>query len=287
MPLYKLQDFDPNYQETFGGDDVKAMDLYTEGGQQVGKVADALVDPEGRFRYLVIDTGTELGTFGKKILLPIGLSRIDYTTKRVYVDGLSKAQVENLPEYNERMTVDYDYEEQVRGVYRPMASTTGATTATYNRDTYDYQQDATLYNLNEQNHQTLRLYEERLIANKQRVKTGEVTVGKHIETQTERVSVPVEKERVIIERVTPVDAGTVVAPGEVNFQEGEVARIEVYEETADIHKEAFVREEVKIRKEVEQETVVAEETLRREELDIDTEGRVNLNNPEQLGTDRI
>jgi len=35
-------------------------------------------------------------------------------------------------------------------------------------------------------------YEE-LIANKQRVKTGEVAVSKHIETETARVSVPIEK----------------------------------------------------------------------------------------------
>jgi len=36
-----------------------------------------------------------------------------------------------------------------------------------------------------------------------------------------------------------------------------VARIETYEETADIHKEAFVREEVKVKKVVEHETVEA------------------------------
>jgi len=46
----------------------------------------------------------------------------------------------------------------------------------------------------------------------------------------------------VIERVTPTDAGRAVSPGEIDFQEGEVARIEVYEETPDIHKEAFVRE---------------------------------------------
>ena len=78
MPLHKLQEFDPNYQETFGGEDVKSMDLYTEGGQKVGKVADALVDPEGRFRYLVIEVDTGFGTSAKCILLPIGLSRINY-----------------------------------------------------------------------------------------------------------------------------------------------------------------------------------------------------------------
>jgi len=36
-----------------------------------------------------------------------------------------------------------------------------------------------------------------------------------------------------------------------------VARIETYEETADIHKEAFVREEVKVKKVVD-ETVEAQ-----------------------------
>ncbi|HAJ58626.1 MAG TPA: photosystem reaction center subunit H, partial [Cyanobacteria bacterium UBA8543] len=83
--------------------------------------------------------------------------------------------------------------------------------------------------------------------------------------------VPVEKERVIIERTNPTNP-IEVAPGEANFREGEVARMEIYEETADIQKQAVVREEVNIRKEVERDTVEAQETLRREELDIDTDG---------------
>lgn len=49
--------------------------------------------------------------------------------------------------------------------------------------------------------------------------------------------------------------------------------MEVYEETPDLHKETFVREEVRIKKEVEHEMVEAEETLRREELDLDVQGR--------------
>jgi len=145
-----------------------------------------------------------------------------------------------------------------------------APATSYNRDTYNYEHDADLYNLNEQNHQSLKLYEERLIASKRRVKTGEVTIGKHVETETERVSVPVEKERVVIERVTPTDAGRAVTPGEADFREGEVARMEVYEETPEIRKEAFVREEVKVKKVVDQQTVNAEETIRREELDVNT-----------------
>jgi uncharacterized protein (TIGR02271 family) len=270
MPLYKLEDFDPNYRDTFDGDDVKALDLYTEGKEKIGSVADALVDPEGRFRYLVINTG--IASLGKQILLPIGLSHIDYTEKRVYVDGLNKSQVEHLPEYKDSITVDYDYEEQVRNVYRPEGRDVN-----FNRDTYNYQQEPSLYNLNDQSNQTLKLYEERLVANKTRVKTGEVSVGKHIETETARVSVPIEKERVVIERVTPTTSETVVDSRELKFEEGEVARIDLYEETPDIQKETFVREEVRVRKVVDKETVEAQETIRREELDIDTQGDLHVN----------
>ena len=141
---------------------------------------------------------------------------------------------------------------------------------TLNRDSYRYEQEPNLYQMNQQDHETLRLYEERLIANKRRVKTGEVAVGKHVETEVERVSVPLEKERVVIERVTPTDAGRPVAPGEASFREGEVAHMEIYEEQPDIRKEAFVREEVRVRKEVDQDIVNTEETVRREELDINT-----------------
>lgn len=275
MTLYKLEDFDPNYKEVFGGEDIKEMSLYTQGGDKIGSVHDALVDHEGRFRYLVIDTGPLF--LGKKVLLPIGLSRLDYNQKRVYVDGLNKEQVENLPQYDENMTVDYEYEEQVRTAYRAPE----AKKVAYNKDNYNYQNDASLYNLNDRDHSNIKLYEERLITSKSRIKTGEVSVGKHIETETAKVSVPVEKERVVIERTTPTGEATVVDPGTVNFAEGEVARVELYEEQAKISKEAYVREEVKVKKIVEQDTVEAKETVRREELDIDTQGdlRVNDNNP--------
>jgi hypothetical protein len=70
----------------------------------------------------------------------------------------------------------------------------------------------------------------------------------------------------VIERITPTNTGTTASPQNIDFSAGEVVRMKVYEQTADIHKEAFVREEVKIRKEIEQDTVETEETLRREEL---------------------
>jgi len=195
----------------------------------------------------------------------------------VYANGLTKEQVENLPDFNDLEEIDYDYEEKVRGVYRTpvrqerleTSTPVDAPSVAHDRNTYRYEQEPNLYDMNERNHQNLKLYEERLVANKSRVKTGEVSVGKHVENETARVSVPVEKERVIIERTTPGEGARSVSPAEADFREGEVTRVDIYEETPDIHKEAVLREEVKINKVVERDTVEAEETLRREELDID------------------
>jgi uncharacterized protein (TIGR02271 family) len=306
MVLYKLVDFDPNYQDSFQGNDIKGLGVYTEtNDEKIGSVNDVLVDDEGHFRYLIVDLGFWI--FGKKVLLPVGRSRIDYGASRVYAIGLTREQAENLPEFNERLAVDYDYEEQVRGVYRSPNYATNPTldressldalapletatsleasapldtsyqrtapvTPAYTPDTYNYEQEPALFGLNEQDHQTLRLYEERLIANKRRQKTGEVTVSKHVETETARVVVPVERERVLIERVTPADAGAAVAPGTADFREGEDASIELYEETPDIRKEAFVREEVRVQKIVDHDTVEAQEKIRREELDVNAPG---------------
>ena len=119
----------------------------------------------------------------------------------------------------------------------------------------------------------IRLYEERLMVNKQRAKAGEVGIGKRVETETASVAVPVEKERIVIER-SDATTGQVVTPGTADFAGGKVAEVELYEETANIDKQAFVREEVSVRKEVEQETVQASETVRREELEIDADGDV-------------
>ncbi len=296
MALHRIKDFDPNYRHHFEDQHyILDYDLYS-GTEKVGSVKDLLVDDNGKFRYLVIHTG---GWFmGKNVLLPIGRSEIDYAKQCVYANGLTREQVEALPEYREGEVVDYEKEEQVRGIYRPMVDAPLTTTAPlapapleaaaldYNRDTYSYDREPALYNLDEQKHPSLKLYEERLIANKTRAKTGEVTIGKRVETDTAQVSVPIEKERVVIERTTPVNAGATVTPDATAFAEGEVARVEVYEETPDIHKEAFVREEVRVKKVVDQDTVTAEEQLRREELDIDTEGRPVIDKGADLSSGR-
>lgn len=300
MVLHKIKDFDPDYKKQFDNQDIVGHSLYA-GNEKIGAVDDLLVDENGNFRYFVVNTGAWI--FGKKVLLPVGRARISNADQRVYVDGFTKEQVENLPEYNSDMTVDYDHEERVRGVYRQRGAVAGQTpvdTAStvagatpvdrgtskrdianrgtanrdmaYDRNNYTYDRDPDLYGMTDRDHQNFRLYEERLIANKTRRKTGEVVVGKQTETERATASVPIEKDRVVVERNTPGEAGRAVTPGTDTFQEGEVARMEIYEEVPDIHKETVVREDVNVRKEVDRQTVDADEKIRRERLDVQTEG---------------
>ncbi len=115
MALYKIKDFVSEYDRNFADDDIIGYELYSN-TQKVGKVDNILVDENGHFRYLVVNTGI-LG-LGKSILLPIGYARIDYNEHRVDADHVSKEQVEALPKYDDHMTVDFAHEESVRKVYR-------------------------------------------------------------------------------------------------------------------------------------------------------------------------
>ena len=78
--------------------------------------------------------------------------------------------------------------------------------------------------------------------------------------------------------VAVIEPDIIVDPDTADFNGGEFTRMSVYEEAPDIHKEAFLREEVHIRKEVEQTTVEAQEQIRREELDINTDVRPAVDN---------
>jgi uncharacterized protein (TIGR02271 family) len=292
MALYKLDEFYPNYQEEFfDGEDIKGLDVYAgKSDDKIGSIENALVDEQGKFRYFVIDTGFWI--FGKKVLLPVGKCHIDAKAKRINAIGIvNKKQLEDLPEYHDIKALDRKHEEQVKQVYHSpvmksleeptttlvpsVAATDYVENIANERHSYDYQQDPSLYNLDLDNHQTLKLYEERLVTNKKRQQTGEVVLAKHVETETADISLPVERDRIVIERSTPAN-GKATTAKDASFQEGEIVRMKVYEETADIHKEAFVREEVRIRKEVDIDTIRTKEILRHEELDIDTNGRLEI-----------
>lgn len=327
MVLFRVDDFDTNFHQNLGEHNIKNYQVYSDViNDKVGSIKDVLVDENGSVRYLVVDTNFWVNS--KHVLLPIGRCRVDDSNRYIYAKGLTKQQVEYLPEFDDLERVNYDYEERVRKVYRtsfiqgaletrtpletevpleapipldlPLEASASLDAPAGSQSTreriihkevpayaepkersipepvvlqpiYNYHEEPDLYQMNEQEHKTIKLYEEQLIASKHRVKAGEVTVGKHTETETAQISVPVDRDRVIVERITPADSGRVVSPGEADFGNKEFVRMDIYQEIPDIQKQAVVREEVRVRKVVDQDTVEAEEKVRREKLDVNTD----------------
>lgn len=129
--------------------------------------------------------------------------------------------------------------------------------------------------------ETLRLHEERLQVDKDRVQTGEVNVGKHVVEENRTIDVPVEREEIVIER-RPVNEDAVdtdrSGPGVSSeaYQEGDSIHIPLKEERVEVNKTNVVSEEIVVGKRKVQDTETVNETVRREEADIDDDTNTNL-----------
>lgn len=100
------------------GDHIMASD------GEIGHVEDFLVDDRSwRLRYLMIDTSNWIG--GRTVLLaPEWASRIDWVDQKVHVE-VTRAEVEQSPEYDPGADIDGKYEERLAESYhrRPARST--------------------------------------------------------------------------------------------------------------------------------------------------------------------
>jgi hypothetical protein len=116
--------------------DVRGYEVRTrDQNKKVGKVSDLVCTPEGEIRYLDVGLG---GIFNKKrVLLPIGVARVDRQGSVVWVAGMTQEQVKELPDYDGNPeSITDDYEAQCCGPYlgKSLAADAGATTAA---DLYD------------------------------------------------------------------------------------------------------------------------------------------------------
>ena|SRR5947209_7497489 len=116
----------------------------------------------------------------------------------------------------------------------------------------------------------IQLLSERLRVNKERVQAGEAHIRKEVITEQQNITVPVQREELVIER-NPVAEGQVSATGEIG-QDREI-RIPLTEERVQVEKQPFVREEVTVGKKTVQEERNVSDQVRREELRVEDEGR--------------
>ncbi len=108
---------------------------------------------------------------------------------------------------------------------------------------------------------------------------GEVELRKNVVSEQQTINVPVTREEVYIQRQN-------VAGGQVSdtpiTDDGETIRVPVGEEQVDVNKQTVVTGEVSVGKRQVQETQQYTDTVRREELDVDQQGNVNVQGNQNL-----
>lgn len=123
--------------------------------------------------------------------------------------------------------------------------------------------------------ETLRLHEERLNVNKNRVQTGEVQVEKEVIEEEARIDVPVEREEIHIERRPVTDQTMNTADKLTAFQEDDI-RVPLSEERVEVTKKPVATEEIVVEKRTVQDTETVRDTVRREQASVDeTKDRKN------------
>lgn len=130
----------------------------------------------------------------------------------------------------------------------------------------------------EQEEETLRLHEERININTERVQTGEVRVEKELVEEEQVIDVPVEREEVFVERRPVVDSEVTKNEEDLTAFDGrnrtlqdenETIRVPVTEEQVEVTKKPVVTEEIVIGKRKVQDTETVQETVRREEAHVE------------------
>jgi uncharacterized protein (TIGR02271 family) len=118
----------------------------------------------------------------------------------------------------------------------------------------------------------LKLREERLHIDKERVETGEVGIRKEVVTEQKSIEVPVEREEVVITRKNvrdaTGDAGTI--------EDDEEIRIPVSEERVNVSKDTVVTGEVEVGKRKVTDTRTVADNLRKETVKVDNADNVRV-----------
>lgn len=230
MPLSRMDDFKVAEHD----EDVRGWKVVARDGDTIGKVDDLLIDTTARrVRYLGVDLDRGLlsgRSHSGHVLIPIENVRLD-RHKRVLLDSLGSHEIFSLPAYE--------------------ASSFGA-------------------HLDTEREARLTLSEEELAVGKRRVASGEVEVGKRVETQHVRESVPVTREEVTIERRPATGMST--AP---TIEEGEI-HVPLSHEEVIVEKRVVPKEELVIKKHQVQGEQVVEDEVRRERVEVNRTGDVNL-----------
>lgn len=254
-PLSRLDEFKVAEHDQ----DVRGWDVVARDGKKIGNVDDLLVDTTVRkVRYLGVDLDRGLfasifgGGHGGHVLIPI--EEVELRSNEVMVSSIASSEASTLPAY------DFDTFSQAHNFQGGSLGTgmTSRSTETQAR-TLDTERES-----------RMTLAEEELAVGKRRVASGEVEVGKRVETERVRETVPVMREEVTVERRPATGMSTAAQIG------NDEIRVPISHEEVTVEKRVVPKEELVIKKHQVQDQQVVEDTVRREHAEVTRTGDAEL-----------
>ncbi len=179
--------------------DLAVRDIH---GTLLGTVQDITLTPDGYLNFLV----SGLDTSGRSRLFLVTsdlVQKIEYATQSIFIN-LTAKQADKLPEYvrieTERVEEPEPFSRSTREV--PAGTYEPGTQLDVSRDVVENPfSPEDLREPEKVAEEAIRLLEERLLVDLSKQKVGDVIVRKEVETRM--VEVPVRREKLIVEQVTP------------------------------------------------------------------------------------
>ncbi len=264
----------------------RGEDLYDANGDKIGKIEEIYLDADsGEPEWALVNTGL-FGT--KSSFVPLRDASDDGGSVTVPYD---KAQVKDAPKMDPDGELSRDEEDELYrhyGIGSGGSGTTGGsgtgtagTTGTTDRDAdVDRSGDASGTTGHDTSGPTtddaMTRSEEELRVGTTERESGRARLRKYVVEDEVTETVPVKREELRVERepITDANRGDATAGPEISEEEHEVV---LHEEEVVVDKQAVPKERIRLEKDVETDEKQVSETLRKEEVDVDGEGR---------GTDR-
>lgn len=239
-------------------DRVQGATAYDNSGEKIGKVDQVYLDDQSSEpTWITVNTGL----FGTSTsFVPLEGAAFDGSDVRL---GYDKDRVKDAPRIDVDQHLERDQEEQLYRHYGLSYAGTGEA---------GYATTTDLPSTTTTDQAAVQLNEERLQVGTESQEAGRVRLRKYTTSETETVTVPVTKEKLVVER-NPVEGGVTTGP---IADTDEVEEITLREERAVVDKETVPVEEVRIGKEqvTEQERVSGE--VRKEHAEVEGDAVTGL-----------
>ena len=242
-----------NWKIADGETDPRGLTLVGRGNQELGTIETLLASPTTRKAHFAIINPSGSSD---KFAVPLEDVRFDMKNRRAYAP-IAMANFKEAPAYTAGRT-DYD----ASNTYWTQAVAAEPVAQT---DRYEQHHKAD---------DVIELREEELHVDKNRVQAGEVRVGKHVVSEEKSVTVPVEHEEVVVTRHAVDRAAD---PSQIGA-DSETMKVAVMAEQVSTNVTARVVEEVEVGKRTVQEEKTVTDTIRKEKLDLDNDGNVDVKN---------